>query len=192
LVAIAALAALALAGFVALPWLIIVPVEPMQADVLLQWAIGPHPDSDVYVAQLYHQGSAKEIVCASSPVSWEVYPADYVRQHLITLNVPAEHISVLHLPITDCGAEALALLVEHVKAREWKSALLVVDPAGSRFSQWLAQRYFGREGIRVAITYAPHVEQELRHQWWRTHWKIQRITSAVVGTALDLLYPQCR
>ena len=99
---------------------------------------------------------------------------------------------MLHLPLTDCWAEELALLVEHVKAQGWKSVLLVVNPVDSRFGRRLAQRYFGREGIRVAITYSPRDEQELRHEWWRAHWKIQRMTSTAVKSALDLLYPQCR
>jgi len=192
LIALAALVILALAGFSALPWVLIAPAETAPSDVLLHLAIDPHSDSNLYVAQLYQQGMAKKVVCVSSQVAWETYPADYAVRHLMTLNIPEEDLSALHLPFTDCGAEDVQYLAEYVKSRGGKSALLVVDPSGSRAGRRLIEKYFGRAGIRVAVTYSPRDKQELLHDWWRTHWKAQRIVVSAIGSALDLLYPQCR
>jgi hypothetical protein len=159
--------------------------------VILHLAIDPRSDSNLYVAELYRQGMASKIICVSSPVAWEAYPADYARRHLIALGVPEEDVSALHVPLTDCAAEVLPHLVEYVKAGGWRSALLVVAPAGSRLGRQVAERYFNRAGIRVSVTYSLRDRQELLDGWWRTYWKAQRIVSAAMGSALDLLYPQC-
>jgi hypothetical protein len=101
-------------------------------------------------------------------------------------------VTSLHLPLADCQAEHLALLVEHVRKQGGQSALLVVQPAGSRFTARLARKYFERAGMTAYVTYSPGARSELLESWWRTHWKAQKIIWKTCETALDLLYAQCR
>jgi len=192
LIVAAALGGLALAGLWALPRALIGASAPAPADVLLHLAIDTRLSAEGYVAELYHRGLARKVVCVSSQVSWDVYPADYACRHLTALGVAPEDVSALHLPLADCQAESLARLAAHVKAAGWKSALLVVHPAGSRFSARLARRYFERAGLTAHVAHSPRDGEELVSRWWRTHWKTQQIIGNTVGTVLDLLYEECR
>ena len=184
--------ALVVAGLVALPWLLIAPAEAMRADVILHLAIDPHSDADFYVAQLYKGGLAGKIVCVSAQVACDVYPADDAARHVIDLGVRREDVLTLHLPIVDCGLENLSRIVEYVQGQGWHSALLVVNPVGSRLGRGVRRRYFGQAGVSTAVTYSPQDRQEFVHQWWRTHTKAQRMVAVVMYAVLDLLYPECR
>lgn len=186
------LVVLASAWVLSLPWWLIAPAEVTRADVILHLAMEPHADADLYVAQLYKQGRAGKIVCVSAQIACEVYPADDAAHHVIALGVPREDVSTLHLPIADCEAKNFPRIVEYVQTQGWHSALLIVNPVGSRSRRRLAQRYFGQAGLNVAVTYSPQDRQEFVHQWWRTHTKAQRMTATVMHVVLDLLYPECR
>ena len=182
----------ALAGFFALPWLLIAQAELTHADVILHLHMDAHADADAYVAQLYKQGHAREIVCVSAQAACDVYPADDAARHLIALGVPREDVSTLYLPIRDCDAEYVRQMVEYAQAQGWHSALLVVNPIGSRSRRRLVRRYFGQVGMRAAVTYSPRDRQAFVHQWWRTHAPAQRMIAAAMHSVLDWLYPQCR
>lgn len=179
------------AGAVGLPLVLIVPSQTLVTDVILHMAISPQSDADEYVASLYRQRQAEKIVCISQPASWDVYPADFARQHLIALGVPAENVTVLHLPLADCRAQHLPLLIEIMQTNGWQSALLVSAAEESRFSLRLARRYFARAGLSVAITCSPREAAELRQAWWRTHWKVQRIVGSAAAVLLDTIYAEC-
>jgi len=178
--------------FFGLPSLLISEADTKQADVILHLAMDPHSDSDTYVADLYQQGYAKKIVCVSAQISWEVYPADYVRNHLILLGVPADSVLALHLVMTDCPAEAFKQIADYVKTQGWGNVLLVCTPEGSRYNRWLARRAFGGRQISSRVTYAPSEREELITKWWRTHWKVQRFGQMAMSVPLDFLYPECR
>jgi hypothetical protein len=179
-------------GFMALPAILIAPAEVMPADVMLHLDMNAHSDADAYVSRLHQQGVAGNIVCISSQAACDVYPADYVARHLVTLGVPEENVSTLHLSSRSCWAKYLPDVVEYVRRRGWQSALLVVDPIGSRFEGRVARRYFDRAGLQLAITYSSRDRQECVQGWWRTHSKAQRMVRGAVTSALDMLYPQCR
>lgn len=178
--------------FFGLPTLLIAAPQRSSADIILHAAIDPHSGSDAYVAELYRQGVARKIVCVSSQVSWEVYPGDYAREHLISMGIPAEDVLSLRLPITDCSAAGLTSVIEYLKAHGWKSVLLVGHPEGSRYDGWLGRRLFNLHGMNLAATYAPEDKIELTTRWWRTHWKVQRFVQEAMNIAIDLLYPECR
>jgi hypothetical protein len=155
-------------------------------------AIDARLHGDEYVARLYAQGLSRQVICASSQASWELYPADYARAHLIELGVRADDISILHFPITDCGGEVLPLLISRLKDQGAKSVLLVVDPTATRYGQWRTRRRFHEAGINAAITFAPEDRHAMLDRWWRTHWKAQRIVLTIMNSTLDLLYAPCR
>ena len=92
----------------------------------------------------------------------------------------------------DCGLENVLRIVEYVQGQGWHSALLVVNPVGSRLEKHVTQRYFRQAGVSTAVTYSPQDRQEFVHQWWRTHTKAQRMIAMVMYAVLDLLYPECR
>lgn len=188
---LAALAAFAVALLFSLP-LFFAPARVAPADVILHLAIDPRSHGDQYVMQLYREGMARSIVCASSQVSWEVYPADFIRAHLLEMGARAEDVSVLRLPFTECGGELLPILAGHVRERGWQRAILVVDPSLTRFGQWRAERYFRAAGLEVTVTFVPEDRAAMLDNWWRTHWKAQRIVLSLMNSSLDLLYARCR
>lgn len=178
--------------FFALPKLLIAPANVAKSDVILHGSISTQSTADEYVADLYRQGVARKIVCVSSQVSWELYPGDYVREHLISLGVPAEDVISLRLPVVPCGAVNLPTVAEFVKAHGWRSALLITHPEDSRYAASVARRFFEREGVSTAVSYAPEDREELTRNWWRTHWKTQRMVGEAIGITLDLFYAECR
>jgi hypothetical protein len=183
---------LLLLGFFSLPWWLIAPTQTVQSDVILHLAVNDQSEGDEYVAELYRRGLARQIVCVSTPVAWQVYPADYARQHLIALGVPAENVQTFYLPFLDCRAEALAVIAGFVKQRGWRNVLMVVDPSVSGRNKRLAQPMFAREQISFAVTYAPRDRERLLEHWWREHWKTQRLIGEALDAVVDLFYAKCR
>ena len=183
---------LLLAGFFSLPWWLVAPAETKSAEVILHLAVGDGSNGDEYVAELYRQGLARQIVCMSTAIAWQVYPADYAREHLIALGVPAENVLTFYIPFMDCRAEALAVIADFVKQRGWHSVLMVVDPSVSGRNKHLAQPLFAREQIQFAVTYAPHDRDRLLDHWWREHWKTQRLTGEMLDAVVDFFYAKCR
>ncbi len=178
--------------FFSLPALLIGSSETAPSDVIVHLAIDAHSKGDDYVADLRRQSVAKNIVCVSSQVSCGVYPADYAREHLISLGVPAEDVTTVHLPIAPCGAVKIPMIVDHVKSRGWRSVLWVGHPEDSRHAARVARKFFEREGIGFKLSYAPEDKEELTRDWWRTHWKVQRFVGEAMAISLDLLYSECR
>ncbi|MGH9769789.1 MAG: hypothetical protein ACREAB_20385 [Blastocatellia bacterium] len=192
LISLSLLLVACVALFFALPMLLIAPANVARSDVILHGSVSTHSAADEYVAKLYRQGVARKIVCVSSQVSWELYPGDYAREHLISLGVPAEDVLSLRLPIAPCGAVVLPTIVEFVKAHGWKSALLITHPEDSRYAARAYRGFFEREGIATAVSYAPEDREELTRNWWRTHWKTQRMVGETMAITLDLFYSECR
>jgi hypothetical protein len=178
--------------FFALPWLLIAPPQTEKVDVILHNVIDARSKTDDYVAELYRQGYAGKIVCISSQASWETYPADYARQHLIYMGIPEQNITVLHLPIPDCLAGSFRLIADYVKSQGWNRALLISYPQQSRYERWLAGKIFEKEKISLVVTYPPDDEDVLTTDWWREHWKVQRIINAAIIIPLDRFYSECR
>lgn len=191
LVALLAGGAVALLVFFSLPWLMVGRAETAPVDVILHFSIDERFDTDSYVADLYRQGLAREIVCLSSQVAWQVYPADYARQHLIELGVPAEHVHTKYMPSTDCRAQALPPVIALMKEHGWQSAMMMIDPSMSRATRWHAVPAFQREQLKVLVTYSPHDYEILVDGWWREHWKTQRFTGEALDIVFDLFYSEC-
>lgn len=178
--------------FFSLPVLLISKGGAERADVILHAAIDPHSKADEYVASLYRKGIAKKIVCISAQISWEVYTADYVRDHLISLGVSADDASSFHLPLLECDGLAVPMIANYVSSRGWKSALIVAHPEDSRYALWLARGAFEKSGIELNVGYAPEDKDELTRAWWRTHWKVQRFVGQAMSIFLDVFYDECR
>jgi hypothetical protein len=176
----------------ALPKLMIAPMKTARAEVILHSAIAARSKADDYVMNLYRQGTVGKIVCLSSQVSWEIYPADYAREHLIALGAPAEDVMSLRLPITPCGALKLPVIADFVKSQGWKSVLWITNPEESRYLARRAAPLFEREGIALVVSYAPEDKEELTRGWLRTHWKAQRFAGDALNIALDFFYAECR
>ena len=180
-------------GFFSLPWLFVIPVlteaTPFPvADVMIHWVTLSQSHADTRVAELYRRRKARNILCVSMPISWDVYAADYTRQHLLALGVPAENVQTLHLPLEACTAPNDRRIAQYVRAQGWRSAFVVTDPitTGSRL-----KKYFQQEGLNLAVTCIQEDRDELLHEWWKTHWKIQWITKSMVGVLLDSVYAEC-
>jgi hypothetical protein len=188
---LALLAALAIVLFFSLP-LFFAPARVAPADAILHLAIDSRSHGDEYVTKLYRDGLAKTIVCATSQVSWEVYLADFAREHLVQLGIPAADVSVMHLPILECGAEYRPLFVSYLKERGWRRVIFVVNPTLTRLGRWRTESYFRDAGIEATFTFVPEDRAEMLDAWWRTHWKAQYVVLALMNSSLDLLYARCR
>lgn len=192
LISLGLLVAGCVALFFALPGLLIAPSSAAKSDVILLGALSKHSAADKYAIDLYRRGVARKIVCVSSQISLDLYPSDYVRDGLISQGVPAEDVISLHLPLAPCDGAQLPKIVEFVKANGWKSALCVTHPEDSRYSGSLARRFFEREGIALAVGYSQEDREELTRDWWRTHWKTQRMFGEAITIILDRFYSECR
>jgi len=192
LISLGIMAAGCAALFFALPTLLIAPASVTKSDVILYGAISKHSAADKYVIDLYRRGVARKIVCVDSQISWELYPSDYVRESLVSQGVQAEDVISLRLPLAPCGGEQTPRIVKFVKDHGWKSALYVTHPEDSRYTDYLAGRFFEREGIALAVSYSPEDREELTRSWWRTHWKAQRMFGEAMIIALDRFYSECR
>ncbi len=168
------------------------PESRANADVILHLASDARLQGDEYVARLFREGLSRNVICASSQASWDLYPADASEAHLIELGVPADAISVLHMPITECEAETIPFLINALSSRNAKSALLVVDPTITRYGEWRARQRFSEAGIRVSTTFEIDDRNRMLDQWWRSHWKAQRVVGAIMNSTLDLMYAPCR
>ena len=178
--------------FLLLPWILIAPSQTPPSDVLLHFAISPFTNTDEYVADLYRQKVAKKIVCITGASVCAMYPADYARQHLLELGVPAEDVLTLHLPSADCLAPNMPHLIEMMKPHSWQQALLVVPPPFSRTNGSVAAKYFHREGLQLAVTHVPSEQEGFTFLWWTKHKPAQTIVDATINGMLDQLYPECR
>jgi hypothetical protein len=181
-----------IALFFALPALLIAPASEAKSDVILYGAMFKQSTADKYVIDLYRQGMARKIVCVSSQISQELYPSDYARESLISQGARAEDVISLRLPHTPCDGAGLPRIVEFVKANGWKSALYVTHPEDSRYTNNLARRFFEREGVALAVSYSQGDREELTRNWWRTHWKTQRMVGEAMIVILDQFYSECR
>ncbi len=194
MIAIAALAMVAgvVLFFVSLPRILVIDPQPRPAQVIIHNAIDPRSNSDQYIAGLYRNGVGKKVLCVSSQISWDIYPADYACRRLVELGVAREDAISLRLPIADCAAMHMAVIADHVKQEGWSSALIVLPPEASRSGDRLAKKIFGQRGIDVSVTYSNEDLHELTDNWWIEHWKVQRLVAEVMVVTVDLLYPECR
>ncbi len=191
LLILGAVLAVSIALLVCLP-LLFAPGQVAHADVILHLANDARMQGDAFVARLFREGFSQHVVCASSQASWDLYPADSSRAHLIELGLPTDAVSVLHLPITDCGGELVPFLIEGLRARGAKSVLIVSDPTVTRYSEWRLRQRMSTAGITVATTFAAEDRRDMLDGWWRSHWKAQRIVGTVMNSTIDLLYAPCR
>ena len=180
-------------GFISLPWLTIGTADTVKpVDVILHFALDERLNADAYVAELFRQGNAKHVLCLSSQASWEVYPAEYARAHLLELGVPAAQVTTLHLPAAlDCRAQIMPIVVNHLKQQGWRSALMVIEPTVSRTNRRIATPAFARAGIELRLTYAPQHYALVTTNWWREHWKLQRMFGEALDTGFDFFYAEC-
>jgi len=178
--------------FFALPPLLIASSDTPKADVILNFSVDPRSKADRYIAWLYREGVAPKVVTVSSQISHEAYPADFVRDHLVTLGIRPEDSQALRVPILACRAMIMAEMVKYLKSQGARSALVICQPEDSRHLGWVASRVFGREGLEVAVGYAPEDLAEITAGWYHTHWKVQRFVDEAVNVGLDQFYSECR
>ncbi|HEX4946349.1 MAG TPA: hypothetical protein VFZ34_06795 [Blastocatellia bacterium] len=186
-----ALLLVVLGGWLLPKWLIASP-PVSSADVILHFPNEGSPLADAYSVELYRQKIAPKIVCISKPAVCELYSADYARQRLIALGIPAEDVLTLHLPFAHCVAPHFPHIVAMAKANNWQRAIMVVRAPFTRSDGALAARHFGQAGLQVVVTSAPQDRERFAGRWWTDHKTAQLIIQAAITAPLDPLYPECR
>ena len=185
------LAALTVAFFIGLPRFVVGEAEVQPVEALYLAAFDPRLQTDEYAASLYQQGLAHKIVCMSNAITCDIFPADFARQHLIELGVPAADVLILHTPDTDCRAQLFLPTLRFAQTHGWRRIAWIVDPAGSRFMRRVLQPKFKAAGLEMFVTYPPAARAELIDGWPRSHWKMQRMTREPLEVTLDFFYPEC-
>ena len=191
---VAALLALAacVMVFFALPWLVKGEADAtFHVDALYLTAFDPRLQTAEYAAALYRQGYAPKIVCMSNAITCDIFPADFARAHLMALGVPAADILLLHTPDTDCRAQLFLPTVKFAQDHGWHSVAWLVDPAGSRATRRVLQPKFKAAGLAMFVAYPPAAGAELADGWWRSHWKMQRMTREPLENLMDVFYAEC-
>jgi hypothetical protein len=185
---------LAFAGmlFFSLPPLLIAGSSTPKADVILNFALDSRSKADRYIAWLYREKVAPRVVTVSAQVSHEAFPADVMRERLVSLGIPAADSQSLRVAIPACRAMLLAETAKHLKAQGVRSALIICQPEDSRYLNWIASRVLGREGITAAVGYAPEDFEAITEDWYSSHWKVQRFVDEAMNLALDPFYSDCR
>lgn len=163
-----------------------------RVDAIFHLSVETRSKADDYVLDLFQQEYAEQVVCLSSQISHELYPSDFARLNLITRGIPEERINSLHLAIYECPVELVDFLARYCLDHKWDSILIVTSPEGNRRGRQLMRDDFKQRGIELNFTHAPEDELELRRDWWRTHWKIQRLIGAVSDLLLDIYFGDCR
>ncbi len=178
--------------FFSLPWLLIRPSETVPSDVIFYSGSGDSAETNQYVADLYYQGLAKKIVCSSGQIAWNTYPADFVREQLLQLGIPAEDVTTFHTPRVDCGADLVPIFLNLFKEQGWQRVLIVANPIASRATRRVLGNRFEQAQIQFAITYAPAEREKFLGQWWRKHKQTQMVVQQGIETFVDLFYPHCQ
>jgi len=179
--------------FFAIPAIIIRRPDPPQAvAAILHTAVGARSTADDYVISLYRQGYSERIVCVSSQISHELFPADFTKRNLIERGIPETAVTSLHLPIMECPAMTMDYIADFCQREGWKSVMIVSSPEGNPRAGAAMRLEFQRRGIGLIMTHSPEDAAALQSRWWLTHWKIQRVIGAIMETVLDTIYGDCR
>jgi hypothetical protein len=188
----AALLMLAVLAFFGLPWLTVGDADTAtRVDAIYLGAFDPRLRTDEYVVALYRQGVAPKIVCFGNAITCDIFPADFARQQLIDLGIPPANVSVFHTPDTDCRAQLAPPLINSARQNGFRSVLMIGDPAGSRMHRRVFHPKFKVAGIDLFTGYPAAAKAELLDGWWRSHWKMQRMTREPLETGLDFFYAEC-
>jgi hypothetical protein len=185
---------LAVAGcaFVGLPWLTVGEADVVaRVDAVYLTAFDQRLRADEYVVSLYRQGVTDKIICMGNAMTCDIFPAGFARQQLIDLGVPAEKVLVLRTPDTDCRAQLAPPTIAYAQQQGFRSVLWVGDPAGSRMSRRVFRAKFRAAGIDLYVAYPNAAKEELLNGWWRSHWKMQRMTREPLESGLDWFYSEC-
>lgn len=189
---LAVFSVLAIFTFFTLPWLAVGETQAVpHVDAIYLMSFDPRLKADEYAVSLYRQGIASKIVCTSNAMTCDIFPADFARQQLIDLGIPPENVLVFHTPDTDCRAQLAPPTIAFAQIHGWHSLLWIGDPAGTRMGRRVLQPKFKAAGIELFITYPPTAKDELLDGWWRSHWKMQRMSREPLESGLDLFYSEC-
>ncbi len=191
-IALALCLLLAVFGFFALPWLAVGETQPApRVDALYLMSFDPRLQVGEYATALYRQGLARKIVCAGNAMTCDIFPAEFARQHLIELGVPADDVLVMRTPDTDCRAQLAPPTIAYAQQHGWRRVAWLGDPAGSRMSRRVFVPKFKAAGIELFVVYPAAAKEDLLDGWWRSHWKMQRMSREPLESGLDLFYSEC-
>lgn len=178
--------------FLSLPYILIGPPEERQVDVILELELRSEQPNDDYVVELYRRGVASNIMCLSEQLTCGVFGADLSRQAIINSGVPAEQVYSIHLPLTDCPAQAAPLIIQQIKSHGWKSALIVTHPVASKMIRRTYDESFNSGMVSLFVSYSPDDAAAFSGMWWKTHKPTQQLVRESIESVLDQLYPACR
>ena len=160
-------------------------------DVTLHTANAAHSGAGKYVIRLYNSGYFTKVVCVSTQIAWNMYPADFARDELVRLGLPKRDVSTLYLPMSECDTDQIMFVADYIANHHWSRVLVIGDPEGSPLAKIKIRKAFEEKGVSVHFTCSPDDYTDLKHDWWRVHWKIQRIVAALIETGSDLVYETC-
>lgn len=127
-------------------------------------------------AEYYRHGLSNRILLTNDNLRGEWSSAEQrnpffyerARDNLLRLGVPAEHVIVLHKPVTNTYDEAEALK-EFAVANGVRSLLIVTSAYHSRRALWTVRRAFAGTGIEIGLHSVETGEQTPGPVTWWLH-----------------------
>lgn len=178
--------------FLSLPRILIGAAEETKVDVILELELRSERPNDDYVAELYRRGIAKNIMCLSEQLTCGVFGADLSRQALIDSGVPAGQVYSIHLPVTDCPAQAAPMIIQQIQSHGWRSALIVTHPVASKMIRRTYDESFKSGMVSLFVGYSRDDAAPFSGMWWKSHKPTQQLVRESMESILDQLYPACR
>lgn len=195
-IAVLLLAAIVLgaAGWLTAPaWLpgvasLLVEEDPLRSADLIVVLSGSIPDRPRYAADLFHQGLAPRVLCASSQVpdllkatGRAMTQAEISAAVLRAEGVPDAAILVVNRSTSTY--EELRLVRDTMRAQGWKRAILVSSPTHLRRIRITWDRLTPHGGLEAILRATPYASFH-RDAWWR----YERDLIAVQNEYLKIAY----
>jgi uncharacterized SAM-binding protein YcdF (DUF218 family) len=150
-------------------WIVNEPVAHADAIVVL----GGGPETRPFAAaRLYHEGFAPRLLItntkarpSTASLGSTYGDAEYIRQMLLKLDVPASNIVVVGPDNTSTYEESVAIR-DWVQTHAAKVVIIPTDSFHTRRVRWLFGKQLSRVGARVIVEAVP-VREYADADWWR-------------------------
>ena len=115
---------------------------------------------------LYKQGYAKNILMSGGPFAWKLTYAWWMKKQALESGIPAKAILMQDRSFSTKDDARFSLPI--VKARGFKSVLLVTSPFHTRRAARSFKKLFGPAGISVRV-YPVQKSSYNPKRWWTRH-----------------------
>lgn len=162
---------------------LVVNEEPKPVDVIIILGGGPAVTVD-HGVRLYQSGYANKILLTGGPYSFEKpSEAQLMQKQASSSGVPKDDILLEEKARSTYGNAKYSL--EIMRARKFKSAILVTSPYHTRRASMIFNRLF--EGIDLTICSVPN-DSHTAGKWWQDSRRAETIVSEYLKLVWHYLF----